>query len=127
VSTETRAVKVLVVEDDQSLRVVIRMILENAGHEVAEARNGRAALESIEGGMPDVVLADMRMPIMNGAELVGHLRSDPRTASIPVVLMSGLLTDSDGSGVADAIVAKPFEPADLLLAITRLVGPRAVD
>jgi CheY-like chemotaxis protein len=119
--------KVLIVEDDQSLRVVIRMILENAGHEVAEARNGRAALESIESGMPDVILADMRMPIMNGVELVGHIRANPRTASIPVVLMSGLLTDSDGSSVADAIVAKPFEPADLLGAITRLIGPRAAD
>jgi CheY-like chemotaxis protein len=119
--------KVLIVEDDQSLRVVIRMILENAGYEVSEARNGRAALESIESGVPGVILADMRMPIMNGVELVDHLRSDPRTASIPVVLMSGLLTDSDGSSVADAIVAKPFEPADLLGTITRLLGARAVD
>jgi CheY-like chemotaxis protein len=118
---------VLVVEDDQSLRVVIRMILENAGYEVSEARNGRAALESIETGRPDVILADMRMPIMNGVELVNHLRSDAKTASIPVVLMSGLLTDSDGSSVADAIVAKPFEPVDLLEAITRLLGAGAAD
>ena len=117
----------LVVEDDQSLRVVIRMILEIAGYDVLEARNGRAALESIEARPPDVILADMRMPIMNGVELVNHLRSDARTASIPVVLMSGLLTDSDGSSVADAIVAKPFEPADLLGAITRLLGAGTAD
>jgi twitching motility two-component system response regulator PilH len=113
---------VLVVEDDQSLRVVIRMILENAGYEVSEARNGRVALESIQAEPPDMILADMRMPIMNGIELVNHLRSDARTASIPVVLMSGLLTDSDESRVADAIVAKPFEPADLLGTITRLLS-----
>jgi CheY-like chemotaxis protein len=125
VSTESRAKGVLVVEDDQSLRVVIRMILENAGYEVSEARNGRVALESIQVEMPDVILADMRMPIMNGVELVDHLRSDPTTASIPVVLMSGLLTDSDGSRVADAIVAKPFEPADLLGAIARLLDAGA--
>jgi CheY-like chemotaxis protein len=127
VSTESRLKAVLVVEDDQSLRVVIRMILENAGYAVSEARNGRAALESIEGGRPDVILADMRMPIMNGVELVHHLRADATTASIPVVLMSGLLTDSDGSSAADAIVAKPFEPADLLGAITRLLGARGAD
>ena len=101
------------------------MILENAGYEVSEARNGRVALESIQVEMPDVILADMRMPIMNGVELVDHLRSDPTTASIPVVLMSGLLTDSDGSRVADAIVAKPFEPADLLGAIARLLDAGA--
>ncbi|MHB8611355.1 MAG: response regulator [Candidatus Dormibacteraceae bacterium] len=126
-STESRPKGVLVVEDDQSLRVVIRMILEHAGYQVSEARNGRAALESIQGQKPDLILADMRMPIMNGVELVNHLRSDARTASIPVVLMSGLLTDSDGSSVADAIVAKPFEPADLLGAIARLLGGGAAD
>ena len=117
----------LVVEDDQSLRVVIRMILENAGYEVSEARNGRAALESIQAGLPDVILADMRMPIMSGVELVNHLRRDPGTAFIPIVLMSGLITDSDESRVADAIVAKPFEPADLLGAIERLLGAGAAD
>jgi CheY-like chemotaxis protein len=111
------AKKVLVVEDDQSLRVVIRMVLEQARYEVLEARHGAAALELMESEMPDVVVADMRMPLMNGVELIGRLRSSPATASVPIVLLSGLLPDPEVTKLANAVVAKPFEPADLLAAI----------
>jgi CheY-like chemotaxis protein len=117
--------RVLIVEDDHSLRVVIRMVLEQAGYEISEARHGVAALESIEGQAPDVVVADLRMPIMSGLELVGRLRSKPVTASIPIVLLSGLAPDPEVSSLVDAIVAKPFEPADLLAAIRGLLGAAA--
>jgi len=110
---------VLIVEDDQHLRVVIRMILEQAGYEISEARHGAAALEMLEVEMPDLVLADMRMPVMTGAELMARLRSNPRTASIPIVLLSGLPAEPEVSRLANAVVAKPFEPADLLSAIRR--------
>ena len=93
------------------------MILEQAGFEISEARHGIAALESIESQAPDVVVADLRMPIMSGIELVGRLRSKPTTASIPIVLLSGLVPDLEVSSLVDAVVAKPFEPADLLAAI----------
>jgi len=113
----SEATRILIVEDDQSLRVVIRMVLEQAGFEISEARHGIAALELIESETPDVVVADMRMPLMNGVELVGRLRAKPTTASIPIVLLSGLLPDPEVSRLVDAVVAKPFEPADLLAAI----------
>ena len=108
---------VLIVEDDQSLRVVIRMVLEREGYDVLEARDGGAALELMDGGRPDVIVADLRMPVMDGAELMGRLRSRPTTASIPIVLLSGLVPDPVVSSLADAVVIKPFEPADLLAAI----------
>jgi len=107
------------VEDDQSLRVVIRMVLEKARYEVLEARHGAAALELMENEMPDVVVADLRMPIMSGVELIGRLRASPETASVPVVLLTGLLPDREVTRLANAVVAKPFEPADLLAAIRR--------
>jgi len=110
--------RVLIVEDDQSLRVVIRMVLEQARYEVIEARHGAAALELMESEMPDLVLADLRMPLMGGVELIGRLRSSPRTASVPIVLLSGLLPDPEVTKLANAVVAKPFEPADLLAAIS---------
>ena len=113
------AKKVLIVEDDHSLRVVIRMVLEQARYEVLEARHGAAALELMESESPDLVLADMRMPLMSGVELIGRLRSSPKTASIPIVLLSGLLPDPEVTRLASAVVAKPFEPADLLAAIKR--------
>ena len=114
-------------EDDQSLRVVIRMVLEQASYEVLEARHGAAALELMEGELPDLVVADLRMPLMSGVELIGRLRSNPKTASVPIVLLSGLLPDPEVTRLADAVVAKPFEPADLLAAISGSLNTRGGD
>src|SRR5260370_41090198 len=93
------------------------MVVEQAGSEISEARHGIAALELIENETPDVVVADMRMPLMNGVELVGRLRAKTTTASIPIVLLSGLLPDPEVSRLVDAVVAKPFEPAHLLASV----------
>jgi CheY-like chemotaxis protein len=109
--------RILVVEDDRDLRFVIRMILEHAGYEVAEARNGIAALESIGAEPPDLVIADLTMPVMSGVELVGQLRANRATVSIPVVLLSGGQVDSATSQRVEAVVTKPFEPDHLLACI----------
>lgn len=119
--------KVLIVEDDQSLRVVIRMVLEQAGYAVVEASHGAAALELMESEMPDLVLADVRMPHMSGVELTARLRSSSRTASVPIVLLSGLVLDPEVAKLADAVVAKPFEPADLVAAISGSLDARGGD
>ena len=113
--------RILIVEDDPNLRVVIRMVLERAGYEVAEARHGAAALESIGNGLPDLVIADMKMPVMNGVELMDRIRSHPETVAIPIVLLSGLEVDPAPSDLANAVVPKPFEPADLLASIARVL------
>jgi CheY-like chemotaxis protein len=123
----SEAKKVLIVEDDQSLRTVIRMVLEQARYEVLEARHGVAALELMESDMPDLVVADLRMPLMNGVELIGRMRSSQKTASVPIVLLSGLLPDPEVTKLADAVVAKPFEPADLLAAIRSSLDARGAD
>lgn len=112
--------KVLVVEDDASLRVVIRMVLERGGYEVDEAAHGRAALESVAASRPDVVLADMKMPIMGGLELIERLRSNSTSAGIPVVLLSG--GEFNEGHPASALVTKPFEPADLLATISSVLA-----
>ena len=111
--------RILIVEDDPNLRVVIRMVLERVGYEVTEARHGVAALELIDGGAPDLVIADMRMPVMDGVELMDRIRSKPETATLPIVLLSGLQVDDRAWRLATAVVAKPFEPADLLTSIAR--------
>ena len=111
--------RVLIVEDDANLRIVIRMVLERAGYEISEARHGVAALESIAEEMPDLVIADMTMPVMGGVELIDRIQSNPATASLPIVLLSGLQVDSAVSRLVDAVVLKPFEPADLIASIDR--------
>ena len=104
---------ILVAEDDANLRVVIRMVLEREGYLVVEARNGADAITAMEGGrLPGLVLADARMPIMGGVELVQRIRANPRTASIPVILLSGF--SNVGESGADAVIVKPFDPARLV-------------
>jgi CheY-like chemotaxis protein len=109
--------RILIVEDDRDLRFVIRMILERAGYDVAEARHGGAALESIGTGPPDLIIADLTMPIMSGVELVEQIRANPETVSIPIVLLSGGQVDSTTWQRVDAVVTKPFEPDHLLACI----------
>ena len=111
--------RILIVEDDSNLRVVIRMVLERAGYEVAEARHGAEALESIGVEMPDLVIADMTMPVMTGVELIDRIHANSATASLPIVLLSGLQVDSAVSQLVNAVVLKPFEPADLVASIDR--------
>jgi CheY-like chemotaxis protein len=111
--------RLLIVEDDPNLRVVIRMVLERAGYEVAEARHGVDALDSIGVEKPDLVIADMTMPVMNGIELIDRIHANMATASLPIILLSGRQVDSAVSRLVNAVVLKPFEPADLLANIGR--------
>jgi CheY-like chemotaxis protein len=111
--------RILVVEDDADLRVVIRMVLERAGYKIAEAMHGESALESIGVELPDLVVADMTMPVMGGIELIDRIQSNPVTASLPIVLLSGRQVDTAVSRLVSAVVLKPFEPADLVASIDR--------
>jgi CheY-like chemotaxis protein len=125
---------ILVVDDDPSIRFVLRVILEKAGHEVVEAPHGAAALDLIDlQGLPDVVMTDLMMPVLDGEELIGRLRSAPMTAAIPIVVVSGnadaALTLKE-SGLVEAVVSKPFEAAALRECIEAVAGrasrPRVV-
>lgn len=111
--------RVLVVEDDSSLRTVIRLVLEGAGHEVEEAPNGEAAVAALVAAVPDVVVADMTMPRMGGTALIERMRATSATASVPVIVLTGR---RDAQPDADAVLVKPFEPADLLKVVGRLAA-----
>lgn len=110
--------KILVVDDEPAQRSMLRRILERAGHEVADAGDGAAALQAVRESPPDLVVTDMMMPVMGGAELIRQLRCDPATAGIPILAASG---DSHLADGADAVIAKPYtwrhlvEVADALL------------
>ena len=111
---------VLVVDDDPSTRTVLRMILEKDGHQVVEAEHGEAALAHLPTVLPDIVTTDLTMPRLNGEGLIERLRAEPRTASIPIVVVSGNPAAAralHASGVVAAIVIKPFDAAELLQCI----------
>jgi twitching motility two-component system response regulator PilH len=117
--------KVLVVDDVESELAIISRILQDAGLEVIRASNGEEAIASIRETPPDLVILDVVMPRMNGFEVIRELRSDPKTASLPVVFCTQKNTDIDKSwGMdlgADAYINKPFEAKQFISIVQRLL------
>ncbi len=117
--------RILVVDDEPDLRFLLRRIFERAGHDVVDASHGIDALESVRTSPPDLVVTDMMMPVMDGVELISRLRSDPATAGIPILAVTG---DSELAGDADAVLAKPYDPGELVAAadalLTQKAGPK---
>jgi CheY-like chemotaxis protein len=83
-------VKILLVEDSKTIRLENESALKNAGYEVICAEDGETALHMAQEQHPDLVLLDMILPKMSGPEVLKHLKSDPATAEIPVVVVSSL-------------------------------------
>ncbi len=87
--------KVLVVDDTEDCRLILRSMLEAGGHLVRVAESGAQALSLIAVDRPDVIMLDVMMPGMSGLEVLQHLRDDPVTASIPVILVTARTDDDD--------------------------------
>lgn len=116
--------RILVVDDDPDIRELVRFKLEASGHAALTAADGETALAVASAEHPDVVLADWMMPRMTGVELLDHLRSDPRTAAIPFILLTARLHDAGRLG-ADGVVAKPFSLRELTESIDAVLACRA--
>ncbi len=117
---------VLVVEDDESIQELIRVILED-DYELVIAATAGEALDAARRACPDAITLDLMLPDGHGARLLVELKADPATAQIPVVVMSaytgGLLTRH--RALANRIVHKPFGPLELLDAVAAVVKGRA--
>jgi CheY-like chemotaxis protein len=111
--------RILVVDDEPAQRFMLRRIFERAGHEVADAGDGAAALRAVQEWAPDLVVTDMMMPVMGGAELIRRLRCEPATAGIPVLAASG---DPHLAVGADAVVSKPYTLKRLIEVADGLLG-----
>jgi CheY-like chemotaxis protein len=116
--------RALVVDDSRVIRELIAVNLELEGFEVTTAGDGERALELAAEFRPDVITLDVMMPRLNGFETVSRLRQDPRTAGIPVVMVTGRAQTADrerGEEVGvEAYLTKPFEPAELIDVVSRL-------
>jgi DNA-binding response OmpR family regulator len=114
--------RVLVVDDDLTVRDVVRRYLELAGHEVALADNGEDALAWIARHEPDLVVLDLMLPGIDGLEVCRRLR---RTSAIPVVMLTALGEEENRiAGLqlgADDYVTKPFSPRELALRVTSVL------
>ena len=115
---------ILVIEDDRRSADLLRVYLEDAGHEVTVAGDGVQGLDLARRTQPTAVILDVLLPRLNGWDVLARLKRDPATASIPVVIVSML--DERGAGfalgAADYLV-KPVEHEELLRAVTRCVTP----
>jgi DNA-binding response OmpR family regulator len=117
--------KVLVVEDELPTARMIKATLESAGYEVAQAFDGSAALEMVEQEQPDLILLDIRLPNVDGWEVLRTLRARPATEFTPVIVLTAL---SDNRHVAkgwtlgtDCYLTKPFKPDALLAMVNRFM------
>lgn len=117
---------VLVVEDSATQREIISGFLKDKGLKVTVASDGIEALEKVAANRPDVVLLDVVMPRMNGYEFCRRLKSNPKTNQIPVVMCSSKTQEIDRywglKQGADAYIAKPFHPSELVRILKQLLG-----
>ena len=116
---------VLVVEDSVTQREMITDLLKGSGLNVSIATDGVEALEHIEGHRPDLVVLDIVMPRMNGYEVCRRIKADPRTQDVPVVMCSSKGEEFDRywgmKQGADAYIAKPFQPTELVGTVKQLL------
>ncbi|MFE0459797.1 response regulator [Kitasatospora sp. NPDC058965] len=117
--------RVLVVDDSEVIRQLIRVNLELEGFEVVTAADGAECLEVVHRVRPDVVTLDVMMPRLDGLRTAARLRGQRQTAQLPIAIVSACtpadLDRGESVGV-DGYLAKPFDPADLVALVRRLMG-----
>jgi CheY-like chemotaxis protein len=115
--------RVLVVDDDENIREFVSLALIGEGHEVDVASNGAAALTVVQAASPDVILLDMRMPVMDGWQFASAYREIPGKRAQVVVMTAARDAARSGAEIrADANLAKPFELDELLDLVEQLAA-----
>jgi len=118
--------RLVVVEDEPALQKVLQMRLQMEGFEVRTASDGEEALLLIREERPDLVLTDLMMPVMDGAELTRAIKRDPDLKSIPVLVLTALKEKREREHLmaagADGFAAKPYNSLELTARIRELVG-----
>jgi len=118
--------RILVVDDEERMVRFIRMNLEHDGFQVAEAFNGKQAIQKLRDVTPDLILLDVMMPAMDGPTTFLQLQKNPSTAKIPVILLTAKVQGSDQRRFAELGVAgilfKPFDPLTLSTQVSQTLG-----
>jgi twitching motility two-component system response regulator PilG len=118
--------RILVVEDEESLLKLESILFTTRGYQVTGASDGPSALEAIRNDPPDLVVLDIMLPGLDGFEVCRRIKSDPQTATIPVVILSAKKSSQDlergRNAGADAYLTKPFKAVKVLQVIEGLIG-----
>ncbi|NQW22956.1 MAG: response regulator [SAR202 cluster bacterium] len=114
--------KILIADDEPDMRALLADLLMEAGHEVTEAENGQVAVQQVQNEMPDLVLLDVLMPLMNGIQVLQRLRDDPATKALPVILLTAFSLSDEETDILDTPntyhVTKPWRRGVVESAIT---------
>jgi DNA-binding NarL/FixJ family response regulator len=118
--------RLLVVDDEPNLLRAVAACLKAEDYEVSTARSGHEALMQLAEAVPDLIISDIRMPVMDGYKLARQLRGSPRTALVPIVFLTAKDETADRiegfrSGI-DAYLTKPFEPAELIAVVNGILN-----
>ena len=110
--------RILIVEDQEDNRVIMRDLLRTAGYELIEAVNGQEGVHLAQSERPDLILMDIQLPVIDGYEATRRIRAIAELASTPIIAVTSYALSGDEAKAraagCDGYVAKPFSPRDLL-------------
>ena len=112
---------ILVVEDQEDNRQILRDLLDSANFEMIEAENGEEALVAVAKRRPDLILMDIQLPILDGYEVTRRIRAEPAMRSVPIIAVTSYALSGDEAKArqagCDDYVTKPYSPRQLLAKI----------
>lgn len=122
--------RILIVEDDANIEHLVSFKLKNSGFTVFTAKDGKKALDFLASNSVDLIITDMMMPVMDGKELILRLKKEPKTASIPTIMLTSRTLEKEiveafSLGVDDYI-KKPFSPQELVARIKTVLARRGL-
>ena len=121
--------RILVVEDQEDLRGLLRDLFTRSGYVVIEAADGATGIAGAKSDRPDIILMDIQMPIVDGYEATRRIKADPALARIPVVAVSSFAMKGDEEKAraagCDHYVTKPYSPMQLLRMVRGYLGDKA--
>lgn len=123
--TDALGAKVLVAEDDASVRLTIEFVLMDEGFQVLLAEDGEQALNLARSEQPDVILLDQIMPKLDGKQVLSALRAEEQTRDIPVFVLTGMARGPAEDWPGAQFVGKPFSPDELVRMIRRRLAETA--
>ena len=120
--------RILVVEDQEDLRGILRDLLTGSGYEVAEAANGHDGVAEAKSEHPDLILMDIQLPVLDGYETTRQIRADPNLKATPIIAVSSFAMKGDAAKArasgCDTYVTKPYSPLQLLRVIRSFLGEK---
>ena len=118
--------KILVVEDTEDNRQILRDLLSTAGYDIVEAYDGAEGVAKAAEHKPDLILMDIQMPVMDGFEATRRIKADPALKSIPVIAVTSYALSGDEEKTraagCDGYIAKPYSPRQMLAKVREVIG-----